>query len=499
MRVPGGKRTVVGAAVAAVAAGSAGFVTVQLASAAHLRGVSPGPNAETNRPAPEIHLLVDHPDGLRAVHVALDGVDVSGSLTRVRDGFRLPALPLADGRHSVHLAARSGGLFGGGVTRDWSFMVDTRKPRLRVETPAKRGWTRVARVSGRSEPGAIVTVAWRGGALSERVPADGRFALDPRLPDGYSTVRVVARDSAGNERRLRRAVRIDTQAPAVASPAWPAWERGTASPTLALAVTDASRLRYAVEVDGQATAATASPAGMQLPLHGLAQGLHRVSVRITDAAGNVSTVKRSLGIDTTERLTNDLTLTWGARGRDVVSLSRRLKLEGFYRGKPARRYNGRVANAVSAYEKAHAMVVDGIARPALLTATFGKIVAIQHLFRVFVYTDGVLKATFPIAVGQPAYPTPTGRYVITEKLKDPTWIPPNSPWAKGLEPIPPGGANPLGTRWMGTSATAVGFHGTPMDWSVGTAASHGCMRMHIADAERMFDLIQVGEPVEIRA
>ncbi len=75
--------------------------------------------------------------------------------------------------------------------------------------------------------------------------------------------------------------------------------------------------------------------------------------------------------------------------------------------------------------------------------------------------------------------------------------PPNSSWAKGLGPIPPGPGNPLGTRWMGTSAPFVGIHGTPADSTIGTRASHGCIRMHIHDAEALYDQVVVGMPVHI--
>ena len=63
----------------------------------------------------------------------------------------------------------------------------------------------------------------------------------------------------------------------------------------------------------------------------------------------------------------------------------------------------------------------------------------------------------------PAHPTPTGSYEVIAKIKNPTWVPPNSPWAAGLEPIPPGVSNPLGSRWIGTSAPNIGFHATPAD------------------------------------
>jgi lipoprotein-anchoring transpeptidase ErfK/SrfK len=107
------------------------------------------------------------------------------------------------------------------------------------------------------------------------------------------------------------------------------------------------------------------------------------------------------------------------------------------------------------------------------------------------------RQTFSIAVGQPAFPTPSGLYHIVTKQTNPTWFPPSSPWAAGLGPVPPGVDNPLGTRWMGTSAPAIGIHGTPIAGSIGTAASHGCIRMRISDAEYLYDQIDVGTPVKI--
>jgi lipoprotein-anchoring transpeptidase ErfK/SrfK len=107
------------------------------------------------------------------------------------------------------------------------------------------------------------------------------------------------------------------------------------------------------------------------------------------------------------------------------------------------------------------------------------------------------RRTFGIAVGQAAYPTPAGTFSIITKQTNPTWFPPDSPWAAGLGPVPPGVDNPLGTRWMGTSAPAIGIHGTPISGSIGTAASHGCIRMYIGDAEYLFDQIDIGTPVRI--
>ncbi len=108
------------------------------------------------------------------------------------------------------------------------------------------------------------------------------------------------------------------------------------------------------------------------------------------------------------------------------------------------------------------------------------------------------KVVFPVAVGSYDHPTPTGDFEVIQKQRNPTWFPPDSPWAAGLGPVPPGVNNPLGTRWIGTSAPAIGMHGTPSSGSIGSRASHGCIRMYIGDAERLYDLVDIGTPVYIR-
>ena len=135
-------------------------------------------------------------------------------------------------------------------------------------------------------------------------------------------------------------------------------------------------------------------------------------------------------------------------------------------------------------------------RPAV-TSVGPAIIIERNKFRLTLWRAGK-RRTYPIAVGQPAFPTPTGIYRIVSKQTNPTWFPPDSPWAAGLGPIPPGVSNPLGTRWMGTSAPGIGIHGTPQSYSIGSAASHGCIRMYIHDAEAVYDQIDIGTPVVIR-
>ena len=115
------------------------------------------------------------------------------------------------------------------------------------------------------------------------------------------------------------------------------------------------------------------------------------------------------------------------------------------------------------------------------------------------YLDQKLYRTFGVATGQSSYPTPTGSFEIATLQRNPWWYPPPSPWAKDEDPVPPGPGNPLGTRWMGLSEPYVGIHGTPDAASIGYSASHGCIRMHIPDAEWLFERVKVGTPVFIVA
>jgi lipoprotein-anchoring transpeptidase ErfK/SrfK len=121
--------------------------------------------------------------------------------------------------------------------------------------------------------------------------------------------------------------------------------------------------------------------------------------------------------------------------------------------------------------------------------------------RLYHYENGALRRTYTVATGTARYPTPKGNFEIVLKRFRPTWVNPDpSGWGRSLpRSIPPGPGNPLGTRWIGTSAPAIGFHGTYARYSVGTAASHGCMRMYIEDVEALYEEVTIGMKVSIRA
>jgi hypothetical protein len=127
------------------------------------------------------------------------------------------------------------------------------------------------------------------------------------------------------------------------------------------------------------------------------------------------------------------------------------------------------------------------------------IIVNRGAFKLSFYKNLKLHKTYGIAVGQVGLETPAGLYSIQNKAVDPAWHVPNSDWAGDLAgTVVPGGTpqNPLKARWMGIYDGA-GIHGTDATGSIGTAASHGCIRMLIPDVIELYDQVPVGAPVYI--
>jgi lipoprotein-anchoring transpeptidase ErfK/SrfK len=123
----------------------------------------------------------------------------------------------------------------------------------------------------------------------------------------------------------------------------------------------------------------------------------------------------------------------------------------------------------------------------------------QSSFTVTLWKNLEPVQEYTVAVGQPAYPTPNGLFSVANKQVDPVWSVPNSDWAGELAgTVVAGGTaeNPLKSRWMGVT-DGVGFHGTDATSSLGTQASHGCIRMAVPDIEQLYDQVPVGTPVYI--
>jgi lipoprotein-anchoring transpeptidase ErfK/SrfK len=99
---------------------------------------------------------------------------------------------------------------------------------------------------------------------------------------------------------------------------------------------------------------------------------------------------------------------------------------------------------------------------------------------------------YPVAVGAPVSPSPVGTFTVISRITQPTYYKPG-------KVIGPGASNPLGTRWIGLSEKGYGIHGTDNPRSIGFARSHGCIRLHNQDVERLFERLRPGDVVELHA
>jgi lipoprotein-anchoring transpeptidase ErfK/SrfK len=134
-------------------------------------------------------------------------------------------------------------------------------------------------------------------------------------------------------------------------------------------------------------------------------------------------------------------------------------------------------------------VAEGLAQENQMKPARRIVVSIPDRKLALIESGRVLKV-FPTAVGSPRTPSPTGSFQIVKRVVNPAW------YTKG-KIVPPGKANPLGTRWLGLSAQGYGIHGTNSPSSIGANVSHGCIRMRNRDVEELFALVSIGDSVDL--
>jgi lipoprotein-anchoring transpeptidase ErfK/SrfK len=178
-------------------------------------------------------------------------------------------------------------------------------------------------------------------------------------------------------------------------------------------------------------------------------------------------------------------------GQDGIAIDRR----------PLRRS---IVHALTTADAPHTVAVRAqTVRPKVTTAQLAQkypvvITVDRSSYRLRLWKDLRLQKTYTIAVGRAGLETPAGVYAINDKQVNPSWHVPNSAWAGDLagKVIPPGPADPIKARWMGIYAGA-GIHGTDEVDSLGSAASHGCIRMAIPDVIDLYDRTPLGTTVYI--
>lgn len=140
-----------------------------------------------------------------------------------------------------------------------------------------------------------------------------------------------------------------------------------------------------------------------------------------------------------------------------------------------------------------------VVAPKVTVKNMGKAILVDlSERRITLFNGPTIEKRYRCAVGMHAYPTPTGSFRIVRKVKFPTWHNPGSDWAHDMPAyIGPGPHNPLGTRALYLNTGGIRIHGTSKRWSIGSAASHGCMRMLRENIEDLYNRVPVGTPVFI--
>jgi lipoprotein-anchoring transpeptidase ErfK/SrfK len=110
--------------------------------------------------------------------------------------------------------------------------------------------------------------------------------------------------------------------------------------------------------------------------------------------------------------------------------------------------------------------------------------------KIVLVEDGKVLKMYPVAVGKHSTPSPSGSFHIASHVVNPTY-------SHDGKVVGPGPTNPVGTRWMGLGYKGYGIHGTNHPESIGHAASHGCIRMRKHDVEELFELVRVGDEVDL--
>ncbi|HEY7667388.1 MAG TPA: L,D-transpeptidase family protein [Actinomycetota bacterium] len=137
-------------------------------------------------------------------------------------------------------------------------------------------------------------------------------------------------------------------------------------------------------------------------------------------------------------------------------------------------------------------------RPKIPDARLGKTIVVDRSINELYLYDGFdLVHHYPVATAAAGYVTPSGQWTIVNKAENPTWYnPAPDTWGADLPmSIPPGPGNPLGTRALYLDAPGIRIHGTYDVNSIGTDASHGCIRMYMSDVEALYPQVPIGTRV----
>jgi lipoprotein-anchoring transpeptidase ErfK/SrfK len=358
-------------------------------------------------------------------------------------------------------------------------MGDMQKLKARLEawrTAGLAGWQRIAVVVGL----AVVLLAVGSVAATARVGAtSGRILAGVQVGGvdvgGMTRAEAVAAVEAATRPKLRRGVFVEA-----GGKRWPVTPAG---------------LGRGAGVQEAVDQAVAGPQLSWMPelWHRLTGKpvAHAVGVRYSDDQERVARFVRALAPKLAVAPTDaSIKLVDGKVVRQRAKAGRALDVEASTKA---------LVKGLRGSKRTVKLVTRPVA-PKVTEDKLGKTIEVNLSTNRLTFYDGlkVLK-TYPVATGQPSFPTPTGTWEIVYKRMHPTWTnPAPDGWGKDLpKSIPPGPGNPLGTRALSTSASGILIHGTYASGSIGTYASHGCIRMFLSDVEALYPQVPIGTPVLI--
>jgi len=448
-----------------------------------------------------------NPFFLRSLTFRLDGSDVKDRVKYKAGNAIIDFQDLSQGPHVLEIGFKGDYNPLTLISRRHcvKFEVDTIRPAITLDTPTEELIRRKDfYVIGETEPDIRYNIIMNGKAHAGITDSGGNFYARVEAGKEINKLRILVSDRAGNRGKIFRTYILDESPPKITLPRV-GDEDGILKAngvSLNAEVYDTgSGVDYChFEVDGEMIDGLFDPStgNLTAEMDKLDAGRYEIGVVATDRAGWKIRKTIEFIVDTRETL-GDAKVRPGAIGKDVEIIQQKLVKMGLLdEKKMSGKFNNETRNAVINVQEKRGLPADGIVDRATFLAMTEKIEVYLNEFSLYLLSpDGILIKKYPIACGSPYYPTPPGKYFVKEKIYHPPWIPPKSGWAKGAKPVPPGPGNPLGTRWIGLNANIVGIHGTPSSWSIGSASSHGCIRMYIPDAEELFEKVNIGTPVTI--
>jgi len=446
--------------------------------------------------------------GVKKVKAFLDNKEVTAKIKRLGKKGVLKFHNLSDGKHLLELRFKYY-LLPWQKTIKYPIYIDTTPPLVVLESPEyKDTYTRHNhfKLKGTAELEAtlnLITQKTNAEIIKEKLYVDknSKFEKDLFLNIGENNFSILAKDKAGNEAIKDFKIILDPYPPLLLSPFPPNNKVIQEYPVEVYIyyrepISKIGQVNF--KIDGKEVPVIIQKDRIIAEVDNLWEGEHSVQVTVEDKAGNRKEKSWEFLLDTSETL-GDRDLGYGARGEDVRELQYCLYVRNYLRSDQITGYFGQETQAaVRLFQQDKHIFQDGVVGQETFKAMENFIVVDLSKFTLTLFIDGKEYKQYSIACGQKDYPTPTGKFYIVEKVKNPTWIPPNSPWAKEAKITPPGPANPLGTRWLGLNSNIVGIHGTYQTETLGTRSSHGCVRMSMPDIEEVFNLVELGAPVIIK-